>query len=114
MSLFGEVNVKRLGYGARGKDRVFPLDAQLNLPKDKYSHGLRQRVGEEVAKGSFDEAVSSVEHSTGGKVPKRQAEEIAVELSQDVESFYDSAQSERLEETSDPLTITGMDVTGAR
>ncbi len=50
MSLFGEVAVKRLGYGACGKVSVFPLDAQLNLPRDKYSHGLRlrQRVGEEV------------------------------------------------------------------
>ncbi len=65
MSLFGEVTVKRRGYGACDKANVFPLDAQLNLPKDKYSHGLRQRVGEEVTKGSFDEAVSSVEHTRG-------------------------------------------------
>ncbi|MEN8131998.1 MAG: hypothetical protein ABFS45_17815 [Pseudomonadota bacterium] len=76
MSLFEEVRVKRMGYGAQGKASVFPLDGQLNLPTDKYSHGLRRRVGEEVAKNSFDEAVSSVERTTGGKVPKRQAEEI--------------------------------------
>ena len=83
MSLFGEVNVKRMGYGAPGKASVFPLDGQLNLPADKYSHGLRQCVGEQVAKQSFDEAVSGVERTTGGKVAKRQTEEIAVELSQD-------------------------------
>ena len=105
-SLFGEVTVKRRGYGARGKASVFPLDAQLNLPKDKYSHALRQRVGEEVAKGSFDEAVRSVERTTGGKVPKRQAEEIAVELSQDFESFYDSDRSEGPEMTTDPLILS--------
>jgi hypothetical protein len=106
MSLFGEVTVKRMGYGARGHDSVFPLDAQLNLPRDKYSHGLRRRVGEEVAKASFDEAVSSVECTTGGKVAKRQAEEIAVELSQDFEAFYDSGRSAGLEETSDPLILS--------
>lgn len=106
MSLFGEVNVKRIGYSAPGKASVLPLDAQLNLPPDKYSHGLRQRVGEEVAKQSFDEAVSSVARTTGGKVAKRQTEEIAVELSQDFEAFYDSARSEGAEETSDPLILS--------
>jgi hypothetical protein len=99
MSLFGEVIVKRMGYGARSQDSVFPLDAQLNLPRDKYSHGLRQRVGEEVIKGSFDEAVSSIERTTGGKVAKRQSEEIAVELSQDFEAFYDRGRSEAPEQT---------------
>jgi hypothetical protein len=106
MSLFGEVTVKRMGYGARGHDSVFPLDAQLNLPRDKYSHGLRQRVGEEVIKGSFDEAVSSVKRTTGGKVAKRQSEEIAVELSQDFEAFYDRGRSEGAEQTSDPLILS--------
>ena len=36
---FGEVVVTRRGYGARGLESVFPLDAELNLPPDKYSHG---------------------------------------------------------------------------
>ncbi|MCP4209042.1 MAG: ISKra4 family transposase, partial [Shimia sp.] len=106
MSLFGEVRVKRMGYGAPGKASVFPLDGQLNLPTNKYSHGLRQRVGEEVAKNSFDEAVSSVERTTGGKVPKRQTEEIAVELVQDFEAFYDSGLSHGPEQTSDPLILS--------
>jgi hypothetical protein len=73
MSLFGEVTVKCLGYGARGQPSVFPLEAPLNLPRDKYSHGLRRRVGEEVIKNSFDEAISRVARTTGGKGAKRQA-----------------------------------------
>jgi hypothetical protein len=106
MSLFGEVTVKRMGYGARGKESIFPLDAQLNLAPDKYSHGLRRGVGEEVIRGSFDDAVSSVARTTGGKVGKRQSEEIAVELSQDFEAFYDSGRSDEPEETSDPLILS--------
>ena len=39
---FGEVIVRRRGYGARGLESVFPLDAELNLPPDKYSHGSRR------------------------------------------------------------------------
>ena len=71
---------------------MFPFDAALNLPEDKYSHGLRKRVAEEVAKSSFDEAVGSVVRTSGGKVPKRQAEEIAVEVSQEFASFYETRQ----------------------
>jgi len=67
MSLFGEVVLKRDGYGRPGVSSLFPLDTQLNLPPNKHSHGLRQRVGQEVAKGSFDAAVDSVERTTGRK-----------------------------------------------
>ena len=61
--------VTRRGYGGRGLDRVFPLDAELNLPPDKYSHGLREVLVEEVVRVSFDEA--------------------AVQLSEDFDAFYD-------------------------
>jgi hypothetical protein len=78
MSVFGQVRVKRRGYGCAGAGSVFPLDGELNLPPDKYSHGLRRRVAEEVAGHSFDEAVADIAKTTGGKVPKRQVEQIAV------------------------------------
>ncbi len=106
MSLFGEVVVRRKGYGTPGVSSLFPLDAQLNLPPDKYSHGLRQRVSQEVAKGSFDAAVDSVERTTGGKVPKRQAEELAAEVSQDFVAFYETRQSQGMESTADPLVMS--------
>ena len=106
MSLFGEVVLRRKGYGEPGVNSLFPLDAQLNLPPEKYSHGLRQRIGQEVAKGSFDAAVDSVERTTGGKVPKRQAEELAAEMSQDFVAFYETRQSQGVEATSDPLVMS--------
>jgi hypothetical protein len=86
---FGEVNVTRRGYGARGLESVFPLDAELNLPPDKYSHGMREALVEEVIQGSFDEAVAHLERSGGGQMAKRQSEEVAVQLSQDFDAFYD-------------------------
>ena len=88
-SRFGEVMVTRRGYGGRGLDSVFPLDAQLNLPPDKYSHGLREVLVEEVIQGSFDEAVDHLGRSGGGRMAKRQAEEVAVHLSEDFDAFYD-------------------------
>ena len=87
-SRFGEVTVTRRGYGARGLESVFPLDAELNLPPDKYSHGLRQGLVDEVIRGSFDESVAHLKRSGGGQVSKRQSEELAVHLSQDFDAFY--------------------------
>ena len=86
---FGEVMVRRRGYGARGLESVFPLDAELNLPPDKSSHGLREQVAEEVIRGSFDETVAHLKRAQGGRMAKRQAEEVAVPLSQDFDAFYD-------------------------
>lgn len=106
MTLFGEVKVKRLGYGAQGEESVFPLDGELNLPRDSYSHGLRQRVAEEVARGSFDEAVRAIERTTGGKVPKRQAEGLVAEVSQDVELFYSRRGADGPEQTLDPWVLS--------
>ena len=106
MSLFGEVKVRRIGYNVRGKSSVFPMDAELNLPKDKYSHGLRQRVAQEVSKNSFDAAVESIKQTTGGKVPKRQIEEITTEISQDFVKFYENQPSNSFEESSDPLIMS--------
>ncbi len=87
-SRFGEVIVTRRGYGGRGLDSVFPLDAQLNLPPDKYSHGLCEVLVEEIVGGSFDEAVDHLTRAGGGQMAKRQAEEVAVQLSQDFDAFY--------------------------
>ena len=63
-------------------------------------------MAQEVSRNSFDAAVESVERTTGGKVPKRQAEEIAVEISQDFVEFYEKRQSAGPEATSDPLIMS--------
>jgi hypothetical protein len=87
-TLFGEVTVQRLGYSGIRLGSVFPLDAALNLPPDKYSQGLRRKVGLEVAKGSFDETVMAIEEGTGAQVPKRQIEQLSRAISVDFDEFY--------------------------
>ena len=64
---FGQVIVTRRGYGARGLDSVFALDAELNLPPEKYSHGLREVLVEEIVRGSFEEAVDHLARSGGDR-----------------------------------------------
>jgi hypothetical protein len=115
MTVFGEVKVNRLGYSNRGTDSVFPMDAQLNLPLDQYSHGIRERVGEVVAESSYEGAVDQVTRHTGGHIPKRQAEEVAQALSADFEEFYrqrENAAPERpkAREVLDVISVDGKGI----
>lgn len=88
-SIFGEVKIKRLGYGKPKAESLFPLDGRLNLSADSYSLNLRRMLGNEVAKDSFDEAVVSVASRTGVRVPKRQAEDLSQKAAIDFDLFYE-------------------------
>jgi len=91
-TVFGTVSVERAGYGQPGADSLHPLDAELNLPAERYSLELRRRVAEEAAKSSFDETRKSIDRNTGGHVPKRQIEELVVRAAQDFDAFYQTRQ----------------------
>jgi len=54
-TLVGEVDVERIAYQARDVAGLHPMDASLNLPPEKYSHGVRRFVAEHAAIMSFDD-----------------------------------------------------------
>lgn len=87
-SVFGDVSVERLGYGKEGLESLHPLDANLNLPAEQYSFGLRGLAAVEAAKGSFDEAVASLQAQTAAHIGKRQLEELVQRSAQDFDDFY--------------------------
>ena len=87
-TVFGAVQVERLGYGADGVASLHPLDAALNLPPERYSHEVRRRVADEAAKSSFDEVVQVLAATTGAQVGKRQAEDLVRRAAQDFDAFY--------------------------
>ena len=88
-TVFGTVIVNRIGYGGRKINTLFPLDAELNLPAEQYSHGLRQRV-------AVEETVDIIEKTTAAKIGKRQAEELAYQSARDFDDFYTYQQAESL------------------
>lgn len=105
-TLFGEVVVSRRSYGARGVESRFALDAQLNLPPDKYSDGLRRRLAQDVAVMSFDDALDRLDQTTAGHIPKRQSEQVVVKVAQDFEAFYKTRQAQEPEASEDLLVLT--------
>jgi hypothetical protein len=87
-TIFGDISVRRLGYGKEGFESLHPLDADLNLPAEQHSFGLRRLAAVEVAKGSFDEAVASLKVQTGADLGKRQVEQLVQRAAQDFDAFY--------------------------
>lgn len=105
-TLFGDVIVKRKSYSQRLHKSVFPLDAQLNLPSDQYSDGIRHRVAIEARKSSYDEAVESINLTTGGYIQKRQSLQLAQDVSQDFDKYYLQNRYLNSEQTDNLLVLT--------
>lgn len=101
VSIFGQVQIHRLAYGALGARSILPLDAQLNLPQRLYSYELQKRVTRQGALGPFAAARETVAEWSGVEVPKRMVEALAVDAAQDVEAFY-------AHKTPSPETPTGQ------
>ena len=88
-TVLGKVQVTRRHFSLKGvAGGLQPLDAELNLPEESYSLGLRRRVVSEVIDVSFAVAVDKISENTGAKVPKRQVEELAIRAAKDFEAFY--------------------------
>lgn len=94
-TVFGDVEFSRMAYRRRSLANLHPADADLNLPVERQSHGIRRLAAIESSRGSFDEAVSAIERSSGQKVGKRQVEELTKRSAVDFEEFYAVSPSHR-------------------
>jgi hypothetical protein len=93
-TVFGTVEVHRIGYAAEGRESLHPLDAALNLPAELYSLEVRRQVAKEAARNSFDEVVQILRESTAAEVPKRQVEQLVQRAARDFDAFYEARQAE--------------------
>ncbi|MEK7861820.1 MAG: ISKra4 family transposase [Chloroflexota bacterium] len=106
-SVFGDVEVPRLLYQHGGRVGLAPQDAVLNLPRDHYSHGVREMVAKEVARASYDEVAEIISDYSAAKIAKRQIEELAIAAAKDFDAFYELRKREgKVKVTIDLLVIT--------
>jgi hypothetical protein len=112
VSVFGEIEVTRVGCHAPEHSTLFPVDAALNLPPTLYSHGLERRLASLVGRMSFEAAMAEVETSLGVAVPKRQAEEIAGRWAIDFDAFYGERVRAELPAAVGELLILSVDGKG--
>jgi hypothetical protein len=109
-TVFGTVSVTRIAYRALGAANLHPLDAHLNLPVERASHGLRRLSALEAVRGSFDDARAAIARVSGARVGKRQIEQLTVRAAVDIERFYRAA--DPLPCTSDTPLIISVDGKG--
>jgi Uncharacterised protein family (UPF0236) len=92
-TVFGEVAVRRLAYRQRDTENLYVADAELNLPEEKHSHGMRRLAALEAPRVSFEDAREAIRRQTGVEIGKRQVEQLTGRAAVDFEAFY--AQRER-------------------
>ena len=112
-SIFGTIEINRIGFGVCGVKSIHPIDKELNLPKCRYSHLLQKRAATLSGRGPFSEAVEDLKQTTAANFPKRQIQESVVENAQDFEAFYqERRESIPPPEKTGPILVAGLDCKG--
>ena len=87
-TVFGTVEIVRMGYSRPGAPSIFPLDQSLVLPARSFSYELQRRLVKAAVQNPFLESVQTIAELTGVAVSKRSLEEILPDAAQDFDAFY--------------------------
>jgi hypothetical protein len=90
-TVFGPVAVHRIAYRGDYVHDLHLLDASLNLPEVKASHGLARLAVLEAVRGSFAAATEQLRTGCGVKIGSRQVQDLVVHAACDIEGFYAAA-----------------------
>ncbi len=112
VTLFGELTVTRMGYGAPGREAIHPLDAELQLPGRLWSYECQRRLIRAVICGPFDEAITLIAEMTGTTIPKRSAEQLVRDAAEDFETFYAERAAETIRPGDGEILIGAIDCKG--
>jgi hypothetical protein len=112
LTLFGEVRITRIGYGAPGHQAIHPLDRELRLPGRIYSYECQRRLLRAVVCSPFDEAICFVAEMTGVVVPKRSAEQLVREAAVDFDEFYSQREAAEVKPARGEILVAAIDCKG--
>jgi hypothetical protein len=87
-TIFGTVELVRMGYSRDGVPSIYPLDQTLGLPARSFSYELQRRLVKAAVQNPFHESVEAIADFTGVSVSKRSLEEILREAARDFDTFY--------------------------
>lgn len=108
-TVFGSVELTRLGYSRPGAPSFFPLDQALVLPARSFSYELQRRLVKAAVQNPFWESVQTIAELTGVSVSKRSLEEILPDAAQDFDAFY---RQRSLQPASGSLLVASVDGKG--
>src|SRR5271169_4009066 len=87
-TVFGTVELVRMGYSHPGAPGIFPLDRALTLPARSFSYELQRRLVRAAVQNPFLDSVQTIADLTGVSVSKRSLEQILPDAAQDFDAFY--------------------------
>src|SRR5437867_6945813 len=87
-TIFGPVEINRMGYSRDGAPSIYPLDQTLALPARSFSYELQRRLVKAAVQNPFHESVEAIADLTGVSVPKRSLEKILRDAALDFDAFY--------------------------
>jgi hypothetical protein len=87
-TIFGPVQIARMGYCRPGASTIYPLDQTLVLPERSFSYELQRRLIRAAVHNPFHESVEAIAELTGVAVPKRSLENILRDAARDFDAFY--------------------------
>ncbi|WP_151775821.1 ISKra4 family transposase [Streptomyces abyssomicinicus] len=88
-TVLGPVTVTRCALRGPQLANVHPADAQLALPRERHSLGLRKLAVLEAVRGSYDTTLEAIARRCGGPgLGKRQAEQLVQAAAVDIAAFY--------------------------
>ncbi len=87
-TVFGAVELVRMGYSRPSGPSIFPLDKALALPARSFSYELQRRLVKAAVQNPFLESVQTIAELTGVGVSKRSLEEILPDAARDFDAFY--------------------------
>ncbi len=108
-TVFGSVQVVRMGYSGVGAPSIYPLDQALALPARSFSYELQRRLVKAAVQNPFHEAVETLAELTGASVSKRSLEVILRDSAQDFDAFY---QERSPEPTTGSILVASVDGKG--
>jgi hypothetical protein len=104
-TVFGPVTVRRITYRERGHASLHPAEGVLNLPAEKYSHGLRLLAARNSARGSFADAAETIDRTSGQRLGNRQVEALTQRAAVDFDQFY-AQRARHLSRAGDVLVLS--------
>ncbi len=112
-TLFGPIEIRRLGYSKPHVCSLFPLDAMLNLPKSTISYTLQRHVALEIMNNPFHESLQSIHRWTGVTITNEQAHRIILDAANEFTAFYQQRASQEVEDAQNlPLLVLTADGKG--
>jgi hypothetical protein len=107
LSIFGRMSIPRACYWAKGEHEIYPLDADLNLPRTEHSYVLQEWGATLGSEEPYEKAAHFLETILGTPLWGSVVETVMHKSCVDVPQFYANRQGPNAETEKEIIVATG-------